>query len=692
VKELHATLEIVQVVVFVGLGVIALWQWIKQRSEAAGWLAATFGILGGVTFAGQLLPEDLTGLAELWATRALLAVVVLFPYCLYRFMTAFVDLPRAVDAGALGLTVLTILASALVSDFDAAAGPSAILVVYLVLLAVQWVSLSLIVAAGLWRGGRDQPAVARRRMRVLALGAAGLAATIVVAELTSPLEDSVRSEIAVDLLGIGCAVLFLLGFAPPAVVRHLWRKPEARKLAEAELELMDAITPSEIAAVLLPHVSELLAARGAVLVDHARRVVGSHGLSRAEAETAGGESSSADPRSRLEVPLTSGLLVVELGPFTPFFGRDETDMLRSLATLGALALARAELLESERASREQLLAAQRLAKLGSWEWDLRTGAITRSDELLRIYGIASEDLPATYPAMIERATPDDRYRIREALRRALEEGEPFDTEFKIDRIDGTRVVVHAQGRVVRDADGDPVKLVGTAQDITERKRQEEFRDRFIADAAHELRTPLTTVVGFIELLEKSWQTLSEERLQAIMEQLSLAGGRMSDLVNNLLDLSRLQQGQLRLKPENVEIARVAANIVKTVPPPDGTFIDMQVGNGAAAFVDPQSLEQVLSNLLTNAYRYGGPRVVVMAHEDDDAVLLSVTDDGPGVEQSVLPHLFSPFARGPNASRAGGSGLGLAIIKGLVEASGGAIWHAAVTPTGARFNVRLPRRR
>ncbi|MGH2786810.1 MAG: PAS domain-containing sensor histidine kinase [Actinomycetota bacterium] len=690
-KELHATLEIVQVVVFVGLGVIALWQWIKQRSEAAGWLAATFGILGGATFAGQLLPEDLTGQAELWATRALLAVVVLFPYYLYRFMTAFVDLPRAVDAGALGLTVLTILASALVSNFDVAAEPSAILVAFLALLAVQWVSLSLIVAAGLWRGGRDQPAVARRRMSVLALGAAGLAATLVVAELTSPLENSVRSEVAVDLLGIACAVLFLLGFAPPAIVRHLWRKPEARKLAEAELELMDAITPSEIAAVLLPRVSELLAARGAVLIDHARRVVGSHGLSDAEVEAAAGEL-SADRRLRLEVPLASGLLVVELGPFTPFFGRDETDMLRSLATLAALALARARLLDNERASREQLLAAQRLAKLGSWEWDLRTGAITRSDELLRIYGIAPEDLPATYPAMIERATPDDRDRIREALRRALEEGEPFDTEFKIDRIDGTRVVVHAQGRVVRDADGDPIKLVGTAQDITERKRQEEFRDRFIADAAHELRTPLTTVVGFIELLEKRWQTLSEERLQAIMEQLSLAGGRMSDLVNNLLDLSRLQQGQLRLKPENVAIARVAANIVKTLPPPDGTFVDVQVGNGAAAFVDPQSLEQVLSNLLTNAYRYGGPRVVVIAHEDDDAVLLSVTDDGPGVEESVLPHLFSPFARGPNASRAGGSGLGLAIIKGLVEASGGAIWHAAVTPTGARFNVRLPRRR
>lgn len=681
-KELHEALELLSAVAYAGLAVIAFGQWLRQRTHAAAWLAATFGTIGGVALVGRVLPED-----QHWVQVGLVALLVLFPYLLYRFMATFVPQRRAVEVGAAVLTALTVLSAFFVGDFDTEESPTPLLVL-LVLLAVQWGTLSLLVALNLWRGGRNQPTVARRRMRVLALGATGLVLTIVLAELTAGADDEAVIEIVVQLLGLGSAVLFLLGFAPPAFVRYLWRKPEARRMAAAELELMEAITPEEVAQVLLPRVCELLAARGAMLVDADGVVIGVYGLTHAEAEETVAEL-SADERSRLKVPLATGVLTVELSAFTPYFGRDETDMLRSLATLAALALARAELLERERESRAQLVDAQRLAGLGSWEWDLRSGRISRSEELYHIYGVGPEDLPVTYPAAIERASSTDRTRMDEALRKALEEGAPYDTEFEVNRPDGRRVALHARGRVVRDASGNPIKIVGTAQDITERKRQEQFRDRFIADAAHELRTPLTTLVGFIELLDKRRSSLSEERLEAIMSQLTLAGARMSDLVNNLLDLSRMQQGQLRLKPEEVAIGPRAEELLKSLPPPDGTRVDVRVTNGARALVDRHALDQVLANLLTNAYRYGGTRVVISAREDGDGIVLSVSDDGPGIDQSVLPHLFDPFARGPTASRAGGSGLGLAIIKGLVEASGGEIWHSSVSPTGTSFTIRLP---
>jgi PAS domain S-box-containing protein len=682
VKELQEALELLSVVAYAGLAVIAFAQWLRQRSRAAAWLAATFGTIGGVSLAGRVLPED-----HLWTQIVLVGLLVLFPYFLYRFMATFVPQRRVVEVGAAALTALTVLSTFLIDDLDTDQ-PSFRLLVFLVLLGVQWGSLSLMVAINLWRGGRNQPTVARRRMQVLALGATGLVLAIVLAELAAPADDPAAIEIVVQLLGLASAVLFLLGFAPPAFVRYVWRKPEARRLAEAELELMEAITPAEVADVLLPRVCELLAARGAVLVDADGAVIGVHGLTRDEAEETVAHL-SAEEKSRLKVPLATGVLTVELSPFTPYFGRDETGMLRSLATLAALALARAELLQSERESRAQLIDAQRLAGLGSWEWDLRSGSLTRSEELYRIYGSRPGDLPTTYPAMIERASPADRARIEEALRRAVEEGVPFDTEFEFERPDGTRAVLHSRGRVVRDGTGEPIKIVGTAQDITQRRRQEEFRDRFIADAAHELRTPLTTLVGFIELLDKRRSSLSEERLEAIMTQLTLAGARMSDLVNNLLDLSRMQQGQLHLRPEEVAIGSQARELLKSLPPPEGTHVDVRIGNGARALVDRHALDQVLANLLTNAYRYGGRRVVIDAHDDGEGVVLSVSDDGPGVDQSLLPHLFDPFARGPTASRAGGSGLGLAIIKSLVEASGGEIWHSPLSPTGTSFNVRLP---
>jgi PAS domain S-box-containing protein len=681
VNELQEVLELLTALAYAGLAVIAFVQWLRQRTEAATWLAATFGTIGGVALVGRALPED-----QLWVQIALIGLLVLFPYFLYRFMATFIPQGRAVEVVAATLTGLTILSTLFVSDFDTD-DSSVALVVFLFLLALQWASLSLLVAVNLWRGGRNQPTVARRRMRVLALGATGLVLTIVLAELASPVEDPSAIGLVVQLLSLASAVLFLLGFAPPAFVRYLWRKPEARRLAAAEFELMEAITPEEVAEVLLPRVRELLAARAAILVDSDGSIVGAEGLTLDEARDTVSQVSASEA-SRLNVPLATGVLTVELSPFTPYFGRDETDMLRSLATLGALALARAELLQREREGREQLIDAQRIAGLGSWEWDLRTGKLERSDELYRIYGASPEQLPTTYPAMIERASPDDRARIQEALRKALDEGAPFDTEFEFERPDGTRVSLHSRGRVVRDAAGNPLKLVGTAQDITERKRQEAFRDRFIADAAHELRTPLTTLVGFIELLDKRRASLPHERFEAIMSQLTLAGRRMSDLVNNLLDLSRLQQGQLRLRPEHVAIGRQAGELLRSHQPPEGTRVEIQVTDGAAAFVDPHAFDQILSNLLTNAYRYGGTRVVIAAQDDAEAVVLSVSDDGPGIDPTLLPHLFSPFARGPTASRAGGSGLGLAIIKGLVEASGGAIWHSTA-PSGTIFHVRLP---
>jgi PAS domain S-box-containing protein len=682
VNELEEVLELLTALSYVGLAVIAFAQWLRQRTEAAAWLAATFGTIGGVVLAGRLLPED-----QLWTQVALVGLLVLFPYFLYRFMATFIPQRPIIEIVAAGLTGLTIGSTLFVGDFEPE-DPSVALTVLLVLLGLQWAALSLLVAVNLWQGGRAQPTVARRRMRVLALGATGLVLTIVIAELSSPVEDPAAIGIVVQLLGLTSAILFLLGFAPPAFVRYLWRKPEARRLSAAELELMEAITPQEVADVLLPRVRELLAARAAILVDGDGSIVGVHGLSRDEANEAITRVSE-DETSRLNVPLARGVLTVELSPFTPYFGRDEADMLRSLATLGALALARAELLEREREGREQLLDAQRIAGLGSWEWDLRTGKLTRSDELYRIYGATPGELPMTYPAMIEGSSPADRDRTEEALRKALEEGAPYDTEYEVERPEGTRVSVHARGRVVRDATGKPIKIVGTAQDITERKRQEAFRDRFIADAAHELRTPLTTLVGFIELLDKRRASLSQERLETVMSQLTLAGARMSDLVNNLLDLSRLQQGQLRLKPENVVVGPQANDLLKSHQPPDGTRVDIQITDGTAAFVDRHALDQILVNLLTNAYRYGGTRVVIAAHDDPHGVVVSISDDGPGIDPSLMPHLFSPFARGPTASRTGGSGLGLAIIKGLIEASGGTIWHEPASPSGTIFNVRLP---
>ena len=129
---------------------------------------------------------------------------------------------------------------------------------------------------------------------------------------------------------------------------------------------------------------------------------------------------------------------------------------------------------------------------------------------------------------------------------------------------------------------------------------------------------------------------------------------------------------------------------ESTPPPAGKSVEVLVTGEPVALADRHRLDQVISNLLTNAYRYGGPKIRMEACEKNGSVVVSVTDDGEGIESGLLTNLFDPFTRGAASSEVGGSGLGLAIVKMLVDASGGEIWHEPERPHGTRFNVRLKR--
>jgi signal transduction histidine kinase len=174
----------------------------------------------------------------------------------------------------------------------------------------------------------------------------------------------------------------------------------------------------------------------------------------------------------------------------------------------------------------------------------------------------------------------------------------------------------------------------------------------------------------------------------MMDAIGRSGERLTILLNNLLDLTRFQEGEFVISPEPVDVARLCRTIVEEIPPPDGKRVDLSSNGDTVAFVDPARLAQVLSNLLTNAYRYGGSNIALATETSDGDVLVSVTDDGPGVEEELRARVFDPFSRGTMSSIVGGSGLGLAIVKTLVDALGDEIWYEAPEGGGARFCVRL----
>ena len=234
-----------------------------------------------------------------------------------------------------------------------------------------------------------------------------------------------------------------------------------------------------------------------------------------------------------------------------------------------------------------------------------------------------------------------------------------------------------------------VLLAAAIRDVTERKRLEQARDEFIRNAAHELRTPLATIAALGSTLAMHLDDLDEQQLADALAALRRQSQRASTLVANLLDLSQIDGGRTVIDLGSVHLLEAVQRARESAPPPEGTEVTVAVDEDLHVIADASRLEQVVTNLLTNAYRYGGPHVSIAARAEDDTVVLEVVDDGPGVPDELLPELFEPFSRGAIANDVGGSGIGLALSRRLIETFGGALDHEAAEP-GARFVCRLQR--
>lgn len=222
----------------------------------------------------------------------------------------------------------------------------------------------------------------------------------------------------------------------------------------------------------------------------------------------------------------------------------------------------------------------------------------------------------------------------------------------------------------------------------ELRRMDGVKTAFIADAAHELRTPLTILTGMVEVLGEQRDQLTSEEVDRCFDALERQSARANQLVKNLLDLSRLEHST-GAQPQPVDIGAHVRSALASAPPAEGTSVEVRVDEGTRAVADPDGLEQVLVNLLTNAYKYGGASVTVEGATRGGRVVLEVSDDGPGVETQLLPRLFEPFARGERSTAVGGSGLGMTIVRQLVESVGGAVAYEPRVPNGSRFVVTLP---
>ncbi len=286
--------------------------------------------------------------------------------------------------------------------------------------------------------------------------------------------------------------------------------------------------------------------------------------------------------------------------------------------------------------------------------------------------------------------PEDQAIATIALEQVrITDGHAATDELRLARPDGKTVVVLVGISLIHSAGESPPYFVLQVNDITERKQSELFRERFIAQAAHELRTPLASIMGASLLLGERREKIKDPTLLLLIDTLDRQVKRLRSLVNNLLDLADLQQGRLKAHPEVISLSSATKRVLENTPPPEDKSVEMQFDGDLSVLTDSLCLEQMLTNLIINAYRYGGPRVTVEANRAQKRIVVTVADDGPGVPPDLVPRLFEPFTRGENAATIGGSGLGLSIVRNLAETCGGEILYEPGKDGGARFSLGLP---
>jgi signal transduction histidine kinase len=224
----------------------------------------------------------------------------------------------------------------------------------------------------------------------------------------------------------------------------------------------------------------------------------------------------------------------------------------------------------------------------------------------------------------------------------------------------------------------------------ERERAERDRADLISTVAHELRSPLTSVKGFTATLLAKWDRFNDEQRQLMLRTVNADADRVTRLITELLDVSRIDADRLELHKQVVDVASaVARSVDGRVASGDlpERFEIVASPSLPEVWLDPDKLDQVLANLLDNAIRHGAGLVTVAVQPGSDhSVLLTVTDEGDGVPPDIRGQVFRRFWR---AGRRGGTGLGLYIVKGLVEAHGGEVSVTASEAGGARFVISLP---
>jgi PAS domain S-box-containing protein len=359
----------------------------------------------------------------------------------------------------------------------------------------------------------------------------------------------------------------------------------------------------------------------------------------------------------------------------------------------------------------QLIEAQRVANIGSWEWDLVSKKIIRSEELSTIYGVPIGELSVEFDSRF--VHPADKAYVHKVLQKAQADHSPFNVFFRIIRPDGSERVINSKGKVYTDENDVAIRVVGTSQDVTDAKNAEKeliqakqiaeqslvLKETFLANMSHEIRTPMNAIIGFTDILAKRNLQVQEKEYVQIIKN---SGESLLRIINDILDISKIEADMIVFEEHPLSIEEIFKSLqtmlhqkakekgLELIFTSDQNVPDVLLG-------DPTRITQILINLTGNAIKFTKKGKIeitakLIAEEKEKSILqFLVSDTGIGIPEDKLNSIFERFkqAEDHTTRNYGGTGLGLSIAKQLVELQGGQMSITSKLERGTEVMFTLP---
>ena len=346
---------------------------------------------------------------------------------------------------------------------------------------------------------------------------------------------------------------------------------------------------------------------------------------------------------------------------------------------------------------DRLLNSQQIAHVGSWDWDIVGGGLEWTDEIFNIFGRSRDDFDSTYEHFLECIYPDDRDEVVAAVGAAVESDVPYDLEHRILHPDGSIRYVHEMGRVYRDEDGSPVRMLGIVHDTTERTILDRAKNEFVSTVSHELRTPLTSIKGSLGLIKSGNIGELPDKLMSMLNIAYNNSDRLVLLINDILDMEKIEAGKMDFNMCPMIVASLLAEAIEAnkgyADEHDVTFKCIDCDEDLQVNGDRDRLMQALANIMSNAAKFSGEggQVELSLKRHDGMVRIAVRDYGEGIPEAFRDTIFDKFTQADSSDtrQSGGTGLGLSITRLIAERHNGNVCFDTEIGEGTTFYIDLP---